>query len=124
MESVTEQKLEKRKLELSINENCIFLGNRIVIPDKCVPKCLEILHKHHTGIVRMKSVARGCMWWAGIDRDIEHYGKSCECCQAVETKGSGIKNSEWPRTTYVFERVHIDFFHFKGKQFFLLIDSY
>lgn len=119
-----ERKLEKQKTELTINNECLFLGNRIVIPESCVEKVLELLHSTHNGIVRMKSTARGSVWWYGIDRDIEAYGRSCDCCQEIEAKSSGIENQKWPPTTFPFERVHIDFFHYTGKQFLLLIDSY
>lgn len=85
---------------------------------------LNILHKEHVGIVRMKAMARGSLWWYGIDRDVEYFGKSCEICQQVEARGSGIKPIQRPETSKPFERIHVDFFYFKAKQYFLLMDVY
>lgn len=116
--------LERRKSELSVVDGCIFIGNRLVIPSDMKFRILEILHGDHIGVVRMKSVARGSVWWYGIDRSIEYFIKSCNVCQQIETRGSNIKPTSWPTTSRPLERIHVDFFYFQNKQFFLMMDSY
>ena len=39
------------------------------------------LHRDHTGIIRMKSVARSYFWWPHSDKAIEDLVKSCRSCQ-------------------------------------------
>lgn len=124
LNSKESKELFRRKSELSIIQNCICIGSRLVIPNVMKHRVLEILHGDHIGVVRMKSVARGSVWWYGIDRSIEYFVKSCDVCQQIETRGSNIKPTTWPLTVRPLERIHVDFFYFQNKQFFLLMDSY
>ena len=43
-------------------------------------KVLEELHAGHPGISRMKGIARGVVWWPGIDASIEEKVKACGQC--------------------------------------------
>ena len=42
---------------------------------------LTELHAGHPGISRMKSLARGLVWWPGLDQEIENTVKQCSSCQ-------------------------------------------
>lgn len=72
----------------------------------------------------MKAVARTYVWWPGIDTDIENWCKCCRSCQSLSNKKDKSELSHWPITHKPFERVHIDFFHFEGNTFLILVDSY
>ena len=48
----------KCRLELSLEDECVMWGIRVVIPHKLRKKVLQELHQSHVGIVRMKSLAR------------------------------------------------------------------
>ena len=41
-----------------------------MIPQKLRNKVLEELHQAHSGIVRMKAIAKSHMWWPKLDNDI------------------------------------------------------
>ena len=75
-----------RRNELSVEENCLFWGYRIVIPENLRGQLLDDFHASHQGIVRIKALARSYVWWPGIDADIENIVKSCKIC--VENKKS------------------------------------
>jgi len=41
-----------------------------------------MIHEGHLGIGKCKSMARQCVYWPGINRDIEHVVSSRSICQA------------------------------------------
>lgn len=71
----------KLKDSLSTQDDCLFFGDKIVIPEVLLNKILKLLHKDHEGsIMRMKMAARGVLWWKNINKDIERFSKGCEIC--------------------------------------------
>jgi hypothetical protein len=110
--------------DLNVAQGVIIYKERVVIPEKLKEATIKLLHTNHSGIVRMKELARRYVFWTGLSRDIENFVKSCPSCQ----KGQKCKRTKvygkWPETTYPFERAHIDFFYFNGKQFLIFIDVY
>ena len=69
-------------LELSVQDGCILWGNRVVVPEAAREAVIKILQDAHPGITRMKSLARGVVWWHGIDKDLEAKVATCSVCQA------------------------------------------
>ena len=57
--------------ELSCEQNCIFWGSRVIIPQVFRRKMLKELHWEHPGICAMKAIARTCIWWPKMDEEIE-----------------------------------------------------
>ncbi|KAJ8884854.1 hypothetical protein PR048_011050 [Dryococelus australis] len=64
--------------ELSLMNNCLTCGNRVVV--------LDLLHDQHTGIVRMKMLARSSVWWPTMDNDICEKLQVCEACQCTQNR--------------------------------------
>jgi len=51
-----------QKNELTVEQNCIFLGHRLVVP-KCLQEILlKELHSTHFGIVKLKIMVRNYFW--------------------------------------------------------------
>lgn len=44
--------------ELLINNQCVYRGNRVIIPEPNKTQVLQMLHKSHLGMVKTKSLAR------------------------------------------------------------------
>ena len=72
-----------RKLELTVEAECLLWRMRVVISAACQGDVLKELHTSHPGIVRMKSLARIHVWWPGVDKDIEDMVNCCEACQEI-----------------------------------------
>ena len=51
------------------------------IPPQGRTTVLQELHGGHPGITRMKSLARGLIWWPKLDEEIETMLHSCSICQ-------------------------------------------
>lgn len=109
---------------LDIQDGCVFYGNRIFIPPELRSKVLSLLHKEHIGIVKSKQLARSAIWWPKIDVDIEDFVKTCKPCQ-VHSGAKNINQSmSWSKTTYPFERVHIDHFFIRDLCFLIIVDDF
>ena len=70
-----------RRQELTIEQNCLLWGIRVVLPVSLQEKVMQEIHQNHPGMVRMKAIARSHVWWPGIDASIERCVKSCTACQ-------------------------------------------
>ena len=101
------QPYQRCKDELSIHTGCILLGSRVVIPPVGRQKMMEELHQGHPGITRIKGLARGFVWWPGMDLDLENMVKSCSSCQ-INQKSPPVATLhpwEWPQRPWT--RLHI-----------------
>ena len=61
----------RRRDELSVDQNCVLWGLRVIIPERHQSALLQQLHEYHFGIVRTKAIARNYFWFPGIDKSIE-----------------------------------------------------
>lgn len=98
-----------RRTELSISGGCLLWGLRLIIPAALRSPILDALHDTHSGIVRMKSIARGYIWWPKIDSEIENLAKSCPSC--AENSAAPVKAPlhPWAFPVRPWQRIHIDF---------------
>ena len=67
----------------------------MVIPKKLQASILEELRKDHTGICRIKALARSHVWWPGLDSEVEQLVKSCLPCQIVTNAPSVAPLHPW-----------------------------
>ena len=51
------------------------MGIRVLVPQRLRKRVVEMVHEGHVGIVRMKMIARGYVWWQGIDWELEELAK-------------------------------------------------
>ena len=110
--------------DLYVEQGVVFHGSRIVVPTRQQARLLDELHMTHMGIVKMKEVARGHFWWVGINKQIEDITRSCSGCNMYRRKPAPAPLCPWPYALKPMERVHLDFFEFRGKQFLIMIDAY
>ena len=113
-----------RKNELSVEDDCLLWGIRVIIPEKLRSKVLDELHREHMGISRMKSVARSYFWWPGVDKAIEELARNCQSCQAVKHSPSVAPLHPWIWPSRPWQRIHLDFAGpFQGTTFLVVVDA-
>ncbi|XP_055688348.1 uncharacterized protein K02A2.6-like [Lutzomyia longipalpis] len=117
-------KYYKIRESLSLMQECIFYRERIVVPEQFRRKMLSQLHHAHPGMSRMKSLARGYIFWPGIDGDIEHVVRQCEDCAVAAKAPVKALLASWPLATRPWERIHLDYAKYRGEMFLLVIDAY
>ena len=69
-----------RRYDISLENECLLWGRRVIVPFKFQKRLLEELHERCPGICRMKAFARSFVWWPGIDLDIEDKVRLCQVC--------------------------------------------
>ncbi len=114
-----------RKAELSIQNNCLLWGNRVIIPTDCRNKLISELHSEHVGASRMKQLARSYLWWPGLDAELEKLVQQCAHCLQHRSAPphADLHPWEWPDKPW--HRIHIDHCGpIKGYYFLIIIDAY
>uniref|UniRef100_A0A3B3B4L9 Gypsy retrotransposon integrase-like protein 1 n=1 Tax=Oryzias melastigma TaxID=30732 RepID=A0A3B3B4L9_ORYME len=119
------QPYRQRRMELSVRDGCVLWGARVVIPTKGRDKILKLLHQTHTGMSKMKGLARSYFWWPCMDESIENEVKLCEECQKHQKSPptAPLHPWEWPETPW--SRIHVDYAGpFLGEMFLLVVDAH
>ena len=115
----------RKRYDLTVENGCIVWGSRVVVPPKGRNRAMQMLHQGHPGIDRMKRLARGYMWWPGVDLELEECVKTCATCQTNRKTPPVIPLHPWAWPNKPWTRVHIDYCGlFQGKMFLLLIDAH
>ena len=114
-----------RKSEITVEDECLLWGIRVIIPKRLQPEVLRELHRDHPGISKMKALDRCHLWWPHLDKEIEDIAKSCQSCQAVKQGPPAAPLHPWSWPAKPWQRVHIDFAGpFLGKSFLLTMDAH
>lgn len=95
-----------------------------MVPESMKRDVLKLLHRNHTGMHKIKQLARKTVYWFGMNRDIEEYVRSCRVCQETTTISKRPPYSPWIPTKKPFSRIHADFFFFERKVFLVVVDSF
>ena len=114
-----------RSSELSVQDDCIHWGSRVIVQPKLRKNMLHELHEAHPGIVRMKALAWSYVWRPLIDTDIESVVKECNMCQQrhKSPSASPLHLWEWPQEPW--SRLHIDYAGpIRDKMLLIIVDAY
>lgn len=110
---------------LSTVQGCILFGERLVIPAPLRKRCLEVLHRGHPGIQRMKALSRSYVYWPSLDSEVADYVKACSPCALTAKSPAAAPPVPWPKPVRPWQRVHIDYAGpVDGDYFLLAVDSH
>ena len=114
-----------RRSELSIEDDCILWGTRVVVPLKLREEVLEELHRSHIGFVHMKMIARSYVWRPKLDAAIERMVKSCIPCQETKNSPAVAPLHPWIWPVQPWQWILIDFAGpMNGQNFLIVVDSH
>jgi len=114
----------KRRFELSVEQDCVLWGLRVVIPSSLQDRILEDLHADHPGVCHMKSLARSYLWWPSLDKAIESVVQNCTACQLTQKQPATAPLIPWKWPVRVWQRVHMDYAEKDGVYFFVVVDAH
>lgn len=111
--------------ELTVEQGMVMWGIRVVVPESLHQQILEQLHETHSGIVRMKSLARSHVWWPRIDRDIDSLVKSCVSYAVSHDNLATALLHPWSFPEKSWQRLHIDLAGpFLNSIWLIIVDAY
>ena len=114
-----------RKTELSLHDDCVLWGSRVIIPPPGREVVLGELHAGHPGISRMKTLARMFVWWPGMDGDIVKTVQSCHICQQYRPAPPPAPLQPWKWPSHPWSRLHLDYAGpFLGHMFLVVVDAH
>ena len=119
------QEFKKYAASLSVTDDCLINGNRVVIPEAMQPQILDILHLGHFGMQRMKQLARSAVYWPHIDSQIEDTCRGCVSCAEHQNKPPKPANHPWMMPEKPWSRIHVDHaINFMGNNWLIVTDAY
>ena len=98
-----------RRNELTIEENCLLKGMQVIVPPDLQQTMVKLLHETHSGVVKMKALARSYVWWPEIDKTLEQVTKNCVQCQQHHKEEPNTPLHPLEFTTKPWQRIHLNF---------------
>ena len=110
--------------ELTVADGIILKGTRILVPKSLLADVLQQLHYAHQGAEKCKLRAKGSVFWANINHDIEEMVKRCSPCQ--HNQNMNVKESLMPHDVpqKPWHTLGSDLFFWNNSPYLLVSDYY
>ena len=110
--------------EISVIDNVLLKGDRIIIPQTMQQSVLQKLHMGHLGIEKIRRLARSAVFWPRINQDIDEVSKTCETCQKYQNQQTSepLKPHEIP--VHPWQHIAGDFCVYQGQTYLVVVDHY
>ena len=120
------QEFKKYSSSLSVVDDCLINGNRVVIPEAMRTQILDILHLGYFACMqKMKQLARSAVYWPHIDSQIEDTCRCCTACAEHQNRLPQPANHPWMMPEKPWSRIHIDHaINFMGSNWLIVTDAY
>ena len=110
------------KNELTMINDLVYKSSRIVIPRSMRKEIKSKLHIGHLGIEIMRLRARDCVYWPGIDSEIEDLVSNCSSCLEYRNRIPKESLIEHDIPIKPWSKVGTDVFHLFRKHYVLVVD--
>ena len=86
---------------------------------------LNELHDTHSGVSKMKALARAYVWWPGMEAQITEMVKTCLVCQESRPTPAAAPLHPWEWPSQPWSRLHLDYVGpFLGRMFLVMVDTH
>ena len=115
-----------RREELSVEDDIVLWGRRVIIPQNAPirDQLLAELHATHPGTMKMTGLARSYFWWPKLDSKLESVVRTCPECQENQRNPTPVPMHPWEFPTNPWQRVHIDFAMVDGQEVLVGVDAH
>ena len=110
--------------ELTTNDNLIYKAQNIIIPPNLQTDTLKKLHQSHQGIEKTKWLARECIFWPGMNSQIEELVSTCPTClhNGKSNQREPLHPHEIPQRPW--QKVGTDLFDWQAKPHLIVVNYY
>ena len=110
--------------DLTIHNGLLFKQGRVVIPSSLQSNILCKLHTAHRGTEFTLRHARSCVFWPGINSQIEDICKNCTTCAQYARQHPREPLKPYPVPTLPWQLVSQDLFALNGSAYLITVDHY
>ena len=110
------------RTHLSVEDNLIVYGCRLLVSAKMRRAVLEQLHDSHQGLVRTKERAQLIVYWPNMSHDIKNVISSCKMCQDRLPSHPKEHIIMKPQPTRPFQEIAADFCTYAGNEYLTVVD--
>ena len=110
--------------ELSVQDELLFKGERIIIPATLRRKMLNKIHQSHMGREGCLRRAREAIYWPGMNSDVVQLVDRCQVCQSLPDKQQKetLNPHDVPEGPWI--KVGVDLMEFDGKHYLVTVDYF
>ena len=109
--------------ELSVVDDILLKGSRLVIPPSLRRDIIERIHEGHQGMVKCLDRVRMSVWWPNVNSEVKDFIARCNtCCLERVNKSEPMIPSTYPDRPW--QVVGTDLFKFRGSDYLLIVDYY
>ena len=105
-------------------DGVILYKERTVIPTSLRQHIFTILHSAHQGVTSMTAHAETTVFWLGITPAITATRTNCHHCNRMARSQLNAPSFPSVLPAYPFQCISADFFHYKGKNYLVVVDRY
>ena len=95
---------------LTVEDEIIRLGSRIIPPQSLYRRIFDVVHQTHQGCKATLTLVQREFFWPQMLRTIEGFTYGCEMCANARFRAVDTTHA-WPKETAPWTRVHIDWGH-------------
>ena len=110
--------------DISIVEELVMAGSRIIIPQLSRSRVLCEIHEGHQGETKCMLRAKTAVYWPGIYQDIKNIVGNCGACREFENAQVKCPMTITEIPSQPWHTVGVDLFQYRGKWFILVTDVY
>ena len=110
--------------ELSVTNDLILKGEKIVVPNSLRQEILETLHTGHMGIEKCLKRARAAIFWPKLATDVSKYISNCSVCLKYHYSNPKETLEPHPVPSRPWQVVGTDLFEWENKIFIVVVDFY
>jgi len=113
-----------KRNNIYVENDLVFLENRIMVPKTMEKLILSKLHDSHLGIVKTKSRAKMLFYWPNMNNEIEDLITKCKVCEKYSFRNCKQPMIIEEQPELPFQKIGCDILDYKSQSYLVLGDYY